>query len=318
MSFEAVAWAARQKAVPKGCKFLLVMLSQFCDDNWECWYRQSVLAEATQQSRTTVNRQLQVLETDGWIRREAQCRPNGLRKCDRFTVCLDRPGSLQVPTKPSPADSRCSDLKQLKCSDLKLLSCSDLKQQEPIKEEPTHKNQEEDSPAEDFFKNLDQPPAPAKTPTAQLAREILNPNSFEAPNKNPPPAPPVRGADETDVDFFWRLAKGLEARGVEMSISGKILKLQHNPAQSIRTLYTGYRAKKPEAYLGATAHRLAAKTKAAAPKEAPSDREPSPPPGWVTQERDVFGAKVTWLGPNRWKDEYGVIVDDNRQTEEMW
>src|SRR4051794_23870284 len=75
MSWQATAWAVKQATGSAGCKLLLLTLANYADADGCCWPSQEVLAEDTEQSVDTVQRQLCKLEKANLIRKVA--RPMG-------------------------------------------------------------------------------------------------------------------------------------------------------------------------------------------------------------------------------------------------
>jgi hypothetical protein len=92
-SWEALAWAARQKTGGPGPKAVLLSLAKRVDEDWSCYPGQDTLAEETEQSVRTVRDQLKRLEEAGLIRRETRGRSGGGRTSDRYF--------LQVMSKPA-------------------------------------------------------------------------------------------------------------------------------------------------------------------------------------------------------------------------
>lgn len=77
MSWQATAWAQKQRTGSPHAKLLLLLLANYADEDGICWPSQSTLAEASEQSPDTVQRHLEKLETVGLIRRERQNRTRG-------------------------------------------------------------------------------------------------------------------------------------------------------------------------------------------------------------------------------------------------
>jgi hypothetical protein len=69
MSWQATAWAVRQKTGSAGCKLLLLTLANYADDTGCCWPGQESLRDDTEQSLDTIQRQLKLLEAAGLIRK---------------------------------------------------------------------------------------------------------------------------------------------------------------------------------------------------------------------------------------------------------
>jgi hypothetical protein len=69
MSWQATAWAVKQRTSTAGCKLLLLTLANYADDTGCCWPGQESLKKDTGQSLDTIQRQLKRLQADGLIRK---------------------------------------------------------------------------------------------------------------------------------------------------------------------------------------------------------------------------------------------------------
>jgi Helix-turn-helix domain len=69
VSWQATAWAVKQKTGSSGCKLLLLTLANYADDTGCCWPGQDALKNDTEQSLDTIQRQLKRLEGLGLIRK---------------------------------------------------------------------------------------------------------------------------------------------------------------------------------------------------------------------------------------------------------
>ncbi|MET4214375.1 helix-turn-helix domain-containing protein [Bradyrhizobium sp. LA2.1] len=67
MSWEATAWAVRQKVGPPARKLLLLVLANYADADGICWPSQGRLADDTGMSLDTVQRQTRKLISDGFL-----------------------------------------------------------------------------------------------------------------------------------------------------------------------------------------------------------------------------------------------------------
>ena len=67
MSWQATAWAERKKTGSPARKVLLLVLASYADEFGVCWPSQEVLANGTEQSLDTVQRQLRKLADMGII-----------------------------------------------------------------------------------------------------------------------------------------------------------------------------------------------------------------------------------------------------------
>lgn len=77
MSWQATAWAQRQRTGSPHAKLILLLLANYADEDGICWPSQSTLAEASEQSPDTIQRHLGKLEAAGLIRRQRQNRTRG-------------------------------------------------------------------------------------------------------------------------------------------------------------------------------------------------------------------------------------------------
>lgn len=68
MSWQATAWAVKQRTGSAGCKLLLLTLANYADDTGCCWPSQETLKGDTEQSVDTIQRQLRELEKRKLIR----------------------------------------------------------------------------------------------------------------------------------------------------------------------------------------------------------------------------------------------------------
>lgn len=100
-SWDALAWAARQKTGGPGPKAVLLSLAKRADEAWSCYPGQETLAEETEQSIRTIQRQLADLEHRGMIRREARGRAGGGRTSDRYFLLV---GSKHDNLSGNPGD----------------------------------------------------------------------------------------------------------------------------------------------------------------------------------------------------------------------
>lgn len=99
MSWQATNWALTQKTGDVGRKTVLLLLANLADEEGSCFPGQERLAKESEQSVSTVYRQLKRLEADGFIRREhrnsrGEGRGKG-RTSDRYYLNLH---VAEVPT----------------------------------------------------------------------------------------------------------------------------------------------------------------------------------------------------------------------------
>lgn len=103
MSWQATAWAEKQKTGSPSRKVLLLVLANYADENGFCWPSQSRLADGTEQSVDTVQRQLRKLETDGHISRQVRVRKGGHFPAHSYQLNM---GARSKVTKPQNAARR--------------------------------------------------------------------------------------------------------------------------------------------------------------------------------------------------------------------
>ena len=77
MSWQATAWAERQKTGSPARKVLLLVLGNYADEDGYCWPSQKTLSKGTEQSIDTVRRNANRLKTDGFIDIEQKPRRGG-------------------------------------------------------------------------------------------------------------------------------------------------------------------------------------------------------------------------------------------------
>jgi hypothetical protein len=75
MSWQATAWAERQRTGSPARKVLLLILANYADEHGLCWPSQELLAYGTEQSLDTIQRQLRKLTAAGII--SVAVRPQG-------------------------------------------------------------------------------------------------------------------------------------------------------------------------------------------------------------------------------------------------
>lgn len=82
----AVNWAFEQTVGDAGAKFTLVILARHSNSEWSCTPGQALLAEATEQSPSSVARALKRLEAGGFIRRTPRYDGKGHRTSDLYRL----------------------------------------------------------------------------------------------------------------------------------------------------------------------------------------------------------------------------------------
>lgn len=88
MSIEAIMWARSVTTGSVGRKAVLLVLADYADERGECFPSQQLIAEHTEQSVRTVQRQIADLEAAKLIRRERRTRRNGSRTSDRYVLSI--------------------------------------------------------------------------------------------------------------------------------------------------------------------------------------------------------------------------------------
>ena len=95
--------AGEQRCGDVGTKATLLILANYADENFSCFPSQETIAEESEQSVSSVYRQLKRLEALSLIRREKRYDGRGKRTSDRFFLNLDLVVNVHDP------DFRCSD-----------------------------------------------------------------------------------------------------------------------------------------------------------------------------------------------------------------
>lgn len=98
--FELMAWAKRQKTGAVGRKAVLMALAERCSESATCFPSQALLADETEQSERTVQRQLEALEADGFIvhtrryeGRDGHQLARG-KACNQYELLIDQPVNM--------------------------------------------------------------------------------------------------------------------------------------------------------------------------------------------------------------------------------
>jgi pyocin large subunit-like protein len=101
MSWQATAWAERQRTGSPARKVLLLILANYADEHGLCWPSQELLAYGTEQSLDTIQRQLRKLTAAGII--SVAVRPQGRGRWPGRTYKLNM--SVAEMTEPQNAVS---------------------------------------------------------------------------------------------------------------------------------------------------------------------------------------------------------------------
>lgn len=104
----AVEWAFDQRVGDAAAKFVLVILARHASAEWSCTPGQPLLAEATEQSLSSVSRALKRLEKDDFIKRTPRYDEKGYRTSDlyRLNPSLALPVNLPSSQIAYQADCR--------------------------------------------------------------------------------------------------------------------------------------------------------------------------------------------------------------------
>lgn len=105
MSFEALAWAWKQKTGSAGRKAVLSALAQFADEHGCCFPSQEHIAEYTEQSARTVREHMAWLEAHGYLRRTSRTRQDGTKTTDHIQLNLLKPAA-EFSSGKRPASQR--------------------------------------------------------------------------------------------------------------------------------------------------------------------------------------------------------------------
>jgi hypothetical protein len=99
MSWQATAWAEKQKTGSPACKVLLLVLANYADERGYCWPSQEKLSKGTEQSVDTIQRNARRLEAGGFITIERKPRAGG--RWPRLAYQLSMP--MEASTEPQDA-----------------------------------------------------------------------------------------------------------------------------------------------------------------------------------------------------------------------
>jgi Helix-turn-helix domain len=95
MSWQALAWAMKQKAGSPGCKLLLLALANHANQHGHCWPSQAALADCTELSMDSIQRHSRELHSAGLLTMSKQPRAKGQWPTLEYR--------LNIPTEPQPA-----------------------------------------------------------------------------------------------------------------------------------------------------------------------------------------------------------------------
>lgn len=119
MSWQATAWAVRQKTGSSSRKVLLLVLANYADENGVCWPSQEVLKAETEMSEDTIQRQSKILKALGLVRIVRRRRKDGTWPALLYQLNLsagvqatpqnaarpegEQTASTELPAMPQPA-----------------------------------------------------------------------------------------------------------------------------------------------------------------------------------------------------------------------
>ena len=101
MSFQAMAWAVKQKVGNATGKAILLMLANYADEKGECFPSQETLANECECSVATVARWVKHFEDHGILSRHKQYGEGGYRRADRLRLASDLPVT-ELPSRELP------------------------------------------------------------------------------------------------------------------------------------------------------------------------------------------------------------------------
>jgi len=108
VSFQAMAWAVKQKVGNATGKAILLMLANYADDEGRCFPSQETLATECECSKRSVLDWLQKFEDMGILRRDRRHWSGGYRRSDILTLNLSAAFSRENNPRENPSEPRCS------------------------------------------------------------------------------------------------------------------------------------------------------------------------------------------------------------------
>src|SRR5690606_10712214 len=101
MSFQAMAWAVKQKVGNATGKAILLMLANYADESGECFPSQETLANECECSTATIARWVKHFEEHGLLSRQKQYGEGGYRRADRLKLEINLP-ITELPSRELP------------------------------------------------------------------------------------------------------------------------------------------------------------------------------------------------------------------------
>lgn len=108
MSFQAMAWAVKQKVGNATGKAILLMLANYADEGGRCFPSQETLANECECSKRSILDWLQKFEDMGLLRRERRHGAGGYRRADVLTLNLGAAFSPENNSRENPSKPKCS------------------------------------------------------------------------------------------------------------------------------------------------------------------------------------------------------------------
>lgn len=108
MSFQAMAWAVKQKVGNATGKAILLMLANYADERGQCFPSQETLATECECSKRSILDWLQKFEDMGILTRERRHGAGGYRRADILTLRLGAAISPENNSRENPSEPRCS------------------------------------------------------------------------------------------------------------------------------------------------------------------------------------------------------------------
>lgn len=108
MSFQAMAWAVKQKVGNATGKAILLMLANYADEAGQCFPSQETLATECECSKRSVLDWLQKFEDMGILSRDRRHGAGGYRRSDILTLCLGAAFSRENNPRENPSEPKCS------------------------------------------------------------------------------------------------------------------------------------------------------------------------------------------------------------------
>ena len=136
MSFEALAWAWKQKTGNPGRKAVLSALAQFADELGYCFPSQEHIAEYTEQSARTVREHLAWLEENNYLRRKSRKRQDGTVTTDAIYLNLDKPAAIFATGRQAKIQRQFSPAAEIADGEKPHNPAAKISEQEPVTKTP--------------------------------------------------------------------------------------------------------------------------------------------------------------------------------------